>query len=43
MAEETFREFVSTNCAEFDTRNHFENKDVADLSVDNNEMNTSFT
>ena len=41
MAEKTFREFVARNYTEFDTGKHSENKDIADLTVDNNEINTS--
>lgn len=41
MAEETFGEFVARNYTEFDTGKHSGNKDIADLTVDNNEVNTS--
>ena len=41
MAEKTFTEFVSRNCAEFNTGKYSRNKDIADLTVDNNEVNTS--
>ena len=41
MAEESFREFVSKNDTKFDTGKHFGIKDIADLTVDNNEVNTS--
>ena len=41
MAEETFREFFSRNYAEFDTGKHSENKDITNLTVDNNEVITS--
>ena len=43
MAEETFREFVRMTCAELDTGKLSENEDIVDLTVDNNEMNTSLT
>ena len=41
MAEETFREFVARNYTEFDTRKHSRNKDIANLTVDHNEVNIS--
>ena len=41
MAEETFGEFVARNYTEFDTGKHSGNKDNADLTVDNNEVNIS--
>ena len=41
MAKETFREFVASYYTEFDTGKHSGNKVIADLTVDNNEVNTS--
>lgn len=41
MAEETFREFVARRYTEFDTGKHSRNKDIADWTVDNNDVNTS--
>lgn len=43
MAEETFREFVTIKYTELDSRKHSRNKDIADLMVDNNAVNTSLT
>lgn len=42
MAEEIFREFVSSNYVYFNTRKDSEYKDISNLAVYNDEMNTSF-
>ena len=36
MEDETFSEFVARNYTEFDTEKHSGNKDIIDLTVDNN-------
>lgn len=41
MAEETFREFVAIKHTELDSGKHSRNKDIVDLTVDNNAVNTS--
>ena len=41
MEKETLREFASRSYTKFDTGEHSKDKDIAKLTVNNNEMNNS--
>ena len=41
MADETFREFVAIKHTELDSGKNSRSKDIVDLTVDNNAVNTS--